>query len=125
MKKPSDIEILIVDDHAILRQSLEKMLNSCDGISVVASAGTRSEVVRYAGELPDIILMDVDLNGDSGIEVAEKILADHPSAKIIGLSMYLEEEIARAMLQAGAAAYLTKDAASDELVATIKNLMRN
>lgn len=121
--KDTDIEVLIVDDHTILRHSLERMLDSCNGISVIASAGNRTDAVKFANELlPDVILMDVNLAGDSGVELTETLLTMHPAVKVIGLSMHVEEEVMRSMREAGAVAYLSKDAASEELVATIRKI---
>ncbi len=119
------IRILIVDDHMIMRQGIKDVLSDETGIHIVGEAGDGEEAIMLADRLhPDIILMDVNLPRTSGIEATRIIRQRHPDISIIGLSMHVDEGVSSAMTEAGAAAYLTKDRAPEELVSTIESVFR-
>jgi signal transduction histidine kinase len=123
-KTPSEtISLLIVDDHTIVRQSLAGLLRAQPGLRLLGEAGGREDALRLADELhPDVILMDVNLGADSGLEVTRTILARHPDIKVIGLSMHDEAEIAAAMREVGAVGYVSKAAAAEQLIAVIRSV---
>ena len=116
------INILIVDDHTIVRQSLANLLRTQPDINILGEAGTGEQAVRLADELvPDVILMDVNLGETSGLDVTKTILAKHPDIKVIGLSMHIENEVAAAMHACGAVAYVSKGIAAEDLISVIRN----
>ncbi|MFW6213903.1 MAG: response regulator, partial [Spirochaetota bacterium] len=80
-------------------------------------------LARAAGWGSDVVIMDVNLGEVSGIEATREIVGDHPEIKVIGLSMHIEDEIAEAMREAGAAAYLTKGGPTKVLVNTIRSIV--
>jgi DNA-binding NarL/FixJ family response regulator len=91
-------------------------------IEVVGQAADDQQAIEMAERLhPDVIIMDLNLGETSGIDATKRILAKTPNAKIIGLSMYTDANLANAMLDAGAIAYLTKGGPSEDLIAAIRN----
>jgi DNA-binding response OmpR family regulator len=114
------IRILVADDHAIVRQGLAGMLGEHAGFEVVGQAADGLEAVELAlANCPDAILMDVSMPKLSGMEATRRIVEALPSARVIGLSMHEAEDMAAAMLKAGAVAYLRKDAHAEVLFSTI------
>ncbi|MFW6032334.1 MAG: response regulator [Phycisphaeraceae bacterium] len=117
------VRILLVDDHAVVREGLTLMLRNQPGVRIVGEAGDGEDAVNRARELrPDIILMDVSMPRLNGIEATSRIVAEHPDVGIIGLSMYEDDEVASAMRDAGAAGYLCKGCSTDLLTDTIFSL---
>jgi len=119
------IRILIVDDHVILREGLRTLLERHTDFDVVGECGdAESALAKIKGLMPDIVVMDITLPGQSGIDVTRRIRGSYPKVKVIGLSMHTERAFIYEMLRAGAAGYLIKDAASEELVRAIHGVMR-
>ncbi len=113
--------VLIVDDHKIMRDGLKGLLQFESGIEVVGEAADGPQAIELANKLkPDVIIMDVNLGDMTGIEATRRIMADIPAAKVIGLSMHLDAQIAVAMREAGATAYLTKGGPAEDLIAAIR-----
>jgi len=106
----------MVDDHPMVRQGLRAIVEQFDRILVVGEAGNGQEAVQLAQTLvPDVVLMDVNMPTMDGIEATRQITACYAHVVVIGLSVHNSPQIAEAMKQAGAAAYLTKDAAPEQL----------
>lgn len=113
--------VLLVDDHRLMREGLEALLTEESDIEVVGQAGNGAEAVQMADHLlPDVIVMDVLMPVMDGVEAARRIKAAHPEIRIIGLSMFDEADMARKMLQAGAATYLPKAGPAAELLGAIR-----
>ncbi len=124
-KTGGQIRVLIVDDHAMMREGLAGMLNLEPDIEVAGHAQNGYEAIEKAGVLmPDVILMDISMPVLNGISATQVINEKYPDICIIGLSMYEEDESAEAMLKAGAACYLTKSGPRSQLIATIRNCMK-
>ena len=118
------IRILLVDDHTLVREALRLVLEQDCGMQVVAEAGDGETALRMAEEFaPDVVVMDVALPGQSGIETTRRLLAGHPGIKVLALSTYLDRSIVRQMLEAGANGYITKSAAGVELIQGILSLI--
>ena len=116
------IRILLVDDHAVLREGLARLLGEQVDMHVIGQATNGLEAVQLADQLaPDVILMDISMPKLNGIEATRRIHSQHPRTRIIGLSMFEEPEQARAMRDAGAANYLTKSGASADLIQAIRD----
>jgi DNA-binding NarL/FixJ family response regulator len=97
------------------------LLHREPGIRVVAQAADGEEAVRMARALkPDVAVLDVSMPRMTGLEAARRILNDLPRTRIIGLSMHHDADMGRAMREAGAAAYLSKDRAAEDLAALIR-----
>ncbi len=117
--------VLIVDDHRIMREGLMGLLQFESGIDVVGEAADGPQAITLADELePHVIIMDVNLGEMSGIEATRRILARHPAVKVVGLSMHNDRGVARAMREAGAAAYLTKGGPAEDLIAAVRACAR-
>jgi DNA-binding NarL/FixJ family response regulator len=122
MKK---INILLVEDHELVMESIHQSLEREDNFAVVGEARDGEEAVRIARELkPDVIVMDISLPKINGIEATKQIKAFHPSAIILGLTAYDYEQYIFPLLDAGAAGYLLKDISSRELINAIKSVYR-
>jgi PAS domain S-box-containing protein len=116
------IRILLADDHSVIRVGLTRLLSQEPDLEVVGQAVDGKEVVEMADRhRPDVILMDVRMPGLDGIHASRVIHAAHPEIRIIALTMYDEIEHRRAMLAAGAVAFVSKSGASSELLATIRS----
>ena len=111
------IEILIVDDHAVVRSGLKLLLNAEEEIEVVGEAGNAEEAVLRAKLLqPDILLLDVVMPGRSGIEVAADVRDVAPATKVVMLSMQDDPSYVREAFAAGASGFVLKEAADTEVV---------
>lgn len=112
--------ILLVDDHEMLRAGLRSVLEKEEGLKVIAEASNGRDAVRLAMEAsPDIILMDITMPDMNGIEATRQITAE-TKCKVIGLSIHLERAFIIEMLAAGVSGYLPKSSAGAELLTAIK-----
>lgn len=119
--KEKMIRVLIVDDHEILREGLREMFRYESDIDIIGEAADGPQAIELAEKLkPDIIVMDVNLGEMDGIEATRRILLRHPRIKVIGLSMDMDKNVAEAMRNAGAVAYLSKESPSETLVTTVR-----
>ena len=118
------LRVLLVDDHALVRQGLESVLKGFSDLHIIGEAADGREAVDSARRLhPDVVLMDVNMPGMDGIEATRMIKQELPDTTVIGLSVNLNSHIERAMREAGASAYLTKETAVDELHAVIHDAL--
>ncbi len=114
------IRVLLADDHPIVRKGLVELLREHTEIELVAEAGDGQEAVERARELrPDVVILDVSMPKLSGTEAAQRIRAELPQTRIVGLSMHESAGMAETMIAAGAHAYVSKDAPSEELIAAV------
>ena len=120
------IKILLVDDHKIVRDGLRKLLEKQEtALMVVGEAEDGRSAIRSVRELkPDVVIMDVAMPDLNGIEATRQLVADRPDLKIVALSMHSERKFVTEMLKAGAAAYLLKDCAFEELVTAIQTVVK-
>ena len=115
------IRVLVVDDHDLVRTGITRMLADIDGLQVVGEACTGEEALLKVRELkPDVVLMDVKMPGIGGLEATRKLMSSHPDIKVVAVTVCEDEPFPTRLLQAGAAGYLTKGAALDEMVQTIR-----
>jgi PAS domain S-box-containing protein len=120
------IRILLVDDHAVVRQGMANMLSDEEDFQIIGQAADGQEAVELAAKLiPEVILMDMSMPKLNGIEATRIIHNEFPEIRIIGLSMFEEAERAQAMREAGAVHYMTKSGASDALIAAIREIWRS
>lgn len=115
------IRVLVVDDHDLVRTGITRMLADIDGLQVVGEADSGEAALKLARELkPDVVLMDVKMPGIGGLEATRKLLRSHPDTKVVAVTVCEEDPFPTRLLQAGAAGYLTKGAALDEMVQAIR-----
>lgn len=120
------IRVLISDDHAILRSGLKMLLNAESDIQVVGEATTGEEAVRLAGELqPDLVLMDISMPGMGGIEATAEIKKQHPTIKVLVLTMHENEAYLFRTIKAGGSGYVLKKAADTDLIDAIHQVMQS
>jgi len=113
--------ILIVDDHAIVREGLKQILAEVDDIEVGGEADNSSHAMQMARRGPwDLVLMDISMPDRSGLETLELLRKEHPGIKVLMLSMHRETQYAVRALKSGAAGYLNKQSAPDQLVDAIR-----
>jgi two-component system NarL family response regulator len=113
--------VLLVDDHALVREGLALLIGRHADLEVIAETGDAQEAVAIAAaQGPDVVLMDIGLGDEDGVSVIEAIHARSPAARILVLSMFVDAETVRQALLAGAAGYVVKGAGADELVAAIR-----
>jgi DNA-binding NarL/FixJ family response regulator len=121
----SRARILIVDDHAILREGVRALLSAADDFEVVGEASGGREAIALAQALaPDVVLMDIAMPDLGGLEAAIEIRKQAPTAKIVVLSQYGDAEYVRRFMRVGAAGYVLKKAAGADLVAAIRAVLR-
>jgi DNA-binding NarL/FixJ family response regulator len=119
------IELLLVDDHAVLRAGLKTLLNSQSDMKVVAEAGNGNEALdRFVESNPDIVLMDISMPGLTGIEVTKEIKKRDKEARILVLTMHDDESYLHQILRAGANGFVPKKAADTELLDAIRATYR-
>src|SRR3954471_14374149 len=117
---PDEVRVVLVDDHDLFRGGLRDLLEA-EGLEVVGEAGTGEEGVRLAGTVaPDVIVMDLNMPGISGVEATRKILEQAPLARIIALTISAEDGDVMDAMMAGACGYLLKDASVEELVSGVR-----
>jgi len=115
--------VVVADDHAIFREGLINMLSQDPDFEIVGEAADGEEAIAVATLVrPDILVCDVTMPKLSGIEVTSRLSRELPDMKIIGLSMHDGQDIARAMRNAGAAAYVTKGGSSEALLALLREM---
>jgi DNA-binding NarL/FixJ family response regulator len=119
------IRILVVDDHPIVRQGLRSLLTAYSDLQIVAEAGAPQQAVAAAvRSKPDVVLLDVRLPGATGVEVARQLQAVCPTANVILLTSYDDDEYLRGALDAGVRGYLLKSASDDMIVWSIRAVYR-
>jgi DNA-binding NarL/FixJ family response regulator len=126
--KESDmsIRILLVDDHKIVRAGLRALIEKQSGMEVIAEAGDGRSAVQMVQELlPNVVIMDIAMPDMNGIESTRQITATAPNVKIVALSMHSDKRFVAEMLKAGAAGYMLKDCAFEELANAIRSVIAN
>jgi two-component system response regulator NreC len=117
------VRVLIVDDHAVVRSGLRMLLDAEDDLEVVGEAGSAREAIFEARtSKPDVILLDVVMPDQSGLEAIPTLLHEHPETKILVLSMQDDPRYVREAFGAGASGYVLKEAADAEVVAAIREV---
>jgi NarL family two-component system response regulator LiaR len=117
-----EIKVLLVDDHEMVRIGLAAVLGTEEGIEVVGEAGNGLDGIRLAQEyLPDVVLMDLVMEGMDGIETTRRLLQICPDCKVIVLTSYLDDEKMYPVIEAGAFSYLLKTSRASEIAQAIRS----
>ncbi len=115
------INVMVVDDHEVVREGLVRILERQGGIRVVAVARSGEEALSKVSKfIPDVVIVDIQLPGINGIELIRRIKKEHPDIEAITLTVFDDEEFAKQAIKAGAIGYVIKDAAKEELVKAVQ-----
>ncbi|MFK7804479.1 MAG: response regulator [Anaerolineae bacterium] len=115
------VRLMLVDDHEVVRLGLKSLIQRFPQIDIVAEAGSEAEAVEQAlKHRPDVILMDIRLNGGSGIEATRQIRTQLDETKVIMLTSYADQELLFDAIRAGAAGYVLKQVGTNDLIRTIE-----
>ncbi len=115
------IRVILVDDHALVRQGFRRILDEEEGIAVVGEAGNALDGVALAKkERPDVVLMDMSMPDANGIHAAREILRDRPETRVLVLSMYSDAQYVRSALDAGVSGYILKSALETDLTRAVR-----
>ena len=117
------INILMVDDHAIVREGLSRIINDTTEITIAAEASTGEEAIKKVNNQTfDLVLLDISMPGKNGLQTLKEIKKIKKNLPVLMLSMHAEEQYAIRAIKAGASGYLTKDSASNMLVQAIEKI---
>jgi two-component system response regulator NreC len=119
------IRILIADDHQLIRRGLADLIAGEADLTAVGEASDSDETLRLAAALrPDVVLLDINMPGVGGIEVARQLCAAQPAPRVLILTGYEDESLLREALRAGAMGYIVKRAADNELIEALRTVAR-
>lgn len=119
------IKLLVVDDHAIMREGIHALLDLQNDIEIIGEASEGKEAIEKTHELaPDVIVMDISMPGMDGLEATRRILKKNPKAKVIALTQHDNREYILSAIKAGAVGYISKKAVGAELVSAIQAVSR-
>lgn len=114
-------KIIIVDDHQLFREGVKRILDFEDSFEVVAEGDDGTEIVSlYEKNIPDVVLMDINMPGKNGVEATADLIAAYPDAKVMVLSIHDDESYVTHALKSGALGYMLKEMDADEIVDAIK-----
>ena len=117
------IKVLIADDHTVVRQGLKQILSDDPQLSVVGEAADGNEVLAALETLSvDVLVLDITMPGRNGLDVLKEVKRKRPTLPVLVLSMHPEDQFAIRILRAGAAGYITKESAPEELVGALRKV---
>jgi two-component system invasion response regulator UvrY len=117
------IKIIIADDHKLVRESWSILLNQTPGLEVVAQCNNGNDAVTKANELhPDIMLIDITMSSNNGIETTQAMIRELPDIKIIGISISNQPHVAIKVMNAGAKGFVTKSSSLTEIINAIQEV---
>lgn len=117
------IRILLVDDHKLIRVGLRNVLENQADMEIIGEAGDGEAALRLARELqPDVVVLDINMPEMNGVEATRKLARLDPAPRMLIVSVHKQDPIPTRLLEAGAAGYLTKDMAADEIVAAVRQV---
>ena len=120
----SPIAVLVADDHPVVRRGVAQLLVDSLPVCKVGEAASANEVLSLARDVPwDIVILDLNLGGRSGLDVIQQLKVDRPKLPVLVLSMYSEEQYAIRALRAGASGYVTKEGAPELLVTAVRRVV--
>jgi DNA-binding NarL/FixJ family response regulator len=117
------LRIFLADDHAVVREGLKALINAQAGMQVIGEAADGQAALDAATELqPDVVVMDISMPGLGGAKATEQLKRAHPQLQVLALTMHEDKGYLRQILEAGAAGYVLKRAAAEELVRAIRTV---
>jgi two-component system invasion response regulator UvrY len=116
------MKVLVVDDHAVVRQGVQRLLSTIPNTTVVEVGTAHDALTTARKETPDVVILDINLDGASGLELLRRLRIENPAIRILMFSMHSEPIYANRALQAGAYGYVCKSAGSDELLTAVQRI---
>ena len=115
------IAVGLVDDHALVRLGLKTLINDQPDMQVIGEAGTAAEAIQMVANLhPKVVLMDIRLPGEGGLEATRQIVMRFPDTKVVMLTSFADEELVMSAIRAGAVGYLLKEVGTEEVLRGIR-----
>lgn len=114
------MKLLVVDDHAVVREGLRRLLSAFLDVSIVEAASSREAITLFRTECPDLVLLDINLPGFGGLDLLHRLMLIEPAARVLMLSMHVNPIYVARALEAGARGYISKGAKADELVEAVR-----
>jgi DNA-binding NarL/FixJ family response regulator len=119
----ANVRCLVVDDHALLRQGVRRLLQDQDGVEVIGEANNAAAALEQVISLrPDVVLMDIGMPGVSSFDVTRVIQAEYPETRVIFLTMHEDQAYVMQGLQAGASGYVLKDTPAEKLASVLRDV---
>ena len=118
------IRVLLVDDHALLRAGMARLLDLADDVAVVGAAANGEGLEMAAAMRPDVVLMDLSMPGISGVEATRRLLAARPDTAVVVLTSFADPDLVLDAVDAGAVGYVLKDAEPDSVVGAVRAAAR-
>lgn len=117
------VSIVVIDDHAVVREGLKMLLNSQSDLMVVGEAGDGASGVRLASDLkPDLAMVDIAMRGLPGIATAQKIREANPATRVLAFSVHEDPDFVKEMMEAGATGYVLKRSSPEELLQAVRTV---
>lgn len=113
------MKVLIVDDHAVVRQGVQRLLSSLPGAQVSEAGSPQEALSKFKSERPNVVVLDINLNAGSGLELLKRFQIENAASRIVMFSMHAEPIYASRAIKSGAFGYVSKSAGADELVTAV------
>ena len=118
------MKILVVDDHTVVRQGVQRLLSTIDGAVIREAESAEAATAAFRAEPPDVVVLDINLKDGSGLDLLRRFKTEAPDARIVVFSMYSDAVYATSARRAGALGYVSKSAPSDELITAVERAAR-
>ena len=120
------VNVMLVDDHKIIREGIKALLADVPGINFITEADNGEDAIdKFEIYDIDLVIIDVEMPGIDGIETTKRQIENHPDAKVLGFSMHTEESTVEAMINAGAKGYILKNSGKEELIEAMEMVNNN
>lgn len=116
------MKILVVDDHVVVREGVRRLLATLPDVQVIEAADARDALTEYRKALPDVVVLDINMDGSSGLEFLQRLRAHDKAARIVMFTMHDEPGYVARAIRAGAMGYVSKSAPAEELIAAVKQV---
>ncbi|GAB6843905.1 DNA-binding NarL/FixJ family response regulator [Methylorubrum rhodinum] len=118
------MNVLVVDDHTVMRQGVQRLLAAIDRVSVIEAGNARDAMLAARRERPDLVVLDINLKETSGLDLLRRFRLEWPTLRVVVFSMYADVVYARSALRLGALGFVSKSAPAEELVAAVRRGLR-
>lgn len=118
------MKVLVVDDHVIVREGVARLLAAIDRVEIREAETTQDALAAFRRERPDVVVLDINLKGGSGLELLRRLRSEDPDTRVVIFSMYSDVVYATSARRAGAIGYVSKSATSDQLLTAVRRAAR-